>query len=55
ALTRIRTLLDRAGLPLAGPEGLPAERYLELMGMDKKADAGRIRYVLLEDIGRAFV
>jgi 3-dehydroquinate synthase len=55
ALTRIRTLLDRAGLPVAGPADLPAERYLELMGVDKKAEGGRVRYVLLEDIGRAFV
>jgi len=55
ALTRIRTLLDRAGLPVAGPADLPVERYLELMGVDKKAEGGRVRYVLLEDIGRAFV
>jgi len=25
------------------------------MGVDKKAAAGQVRYVLLEDIGRAFV
>ena len=55
ALTRIRTLLDRTGLPVAGPEDLPAEAYLEHMGLDKKVAGGRIRYVLLEDIGRAFV
>jgi 3-dehydroquinate synthase len=55
ALTRIRTLLDRAGLPVAGPADLPVDRYLELMGVDKKAEGGRVRYVLLEDIGRAFV
>jgi len=54
-LTRIRTLLDRAGLPVSGPADLPAERYLALMGVDKKAAAGQVRYVLLEDIGRAFV
>ena len=54
-LTRIRTLLDRAGLPVAGPADLPPERYLTLMGVDKKAEGGRVRYVLLEDIGRAFV
>ncbi|HKJ71242.1 MAG TPA: 3-dehydroquinate synthase, partial [Gammaproteobacteria bacterium] len=55
AVTRLRTLLDRAGLPLTGPADLGAGRYLELMGVDKKAEAGRVRYVLLEDIGAAFV
>jgi 3-dehydroquinate synthase len=55
ALTRLRVLLDRAGLPVTAPADLPVQRYLELMGVDKKADAGRIRYVLLEAIGAAFV
>lgn len=54
-VTRLRTLLDRAGLPVAGPEDLPAARYLALMGVDKKAEAGRIRFVLLEDVGAAFL
>lgn len=51
-LRRIRDLLGRAGLPLAGP-ALPVERYLELMTIDKKADRGNIRFILLEAIGRA--
>lgn len=49
---RVRHLLQRAGLPVAGPVLAP-ERYLELMAGDKKAAAGRIRYVLLEAVGRA--
>jgi len=49
---RLRALVLRAGLPVAGP-GLPVERYLELMAVDKKAAAGRVRYVLLEAMGRA--
>ncbi len=49
---RVRRLLQRAGLPVAGPVLAP-ERYLELMAGDKKAAGGRIRYVLLEAVGRA--
>ncbi|MDA1116954.1 MAG: 3-dehydroquinate synthase [Proteobacteria bacterium] len=49
---RLRRLLQRTGLPVGGP-ALGPERYLELMAGDKKAAAGRIRYVLLEAVGRA--
>lgn len=49
---RLRRLLQRAGLPIAGPQLAP-ERYLDLMAADKKAAAGRMRYVLLEAVGRA--
>jgi 3-dehydroquinate synthase len=51
---RLRHLLQRAGLPVEGPP-LPAERYLELMAGDKKAAAGRVRFVLLEAVGRAVI
>jgi len=49
---RVRTLIERAGLPARGPD-FGAERYLELMQGDKKAAGGRLRFVLLEQIGRA--
>jgi len=49
---RIRALLGRAGLP-ADPPRLGRTRALELMRMDKKVASGRIRLVLLEEIGRA--
>ncbi len=55
SLTRIRSLIDRSGLPVAGPSDLTAADYLRLMGGDKKAEAGQVRYVLLEAIGRAFL
>jgi 3-dehydroquinate synthase len=51
-VARLRQLIDRAGLPTVGP-ALGAERYLELMRVDKKAEAGEIRFVVLERIGRA--
>ena len=51
---RLRTLLQRAGLPVDAPP-LGAARYLALMRHDKKVVAGSIRFVLLRAIGDAFV
>jgi 3-dehydroquinate synthase len=51
-VARVRDLLRRAGLPVAGP-ALAPERMLELMAVDKKAAKGRVRFVVLEAIGRA--
>ncbi|MDH4105721.1 MAG: 3-dehydroquinate synthase [Gammaproteobacteria bacterium] len=51
---RVRDLLRRAGLPLAAPP-IGAARALELMGMDKKVLAGRIRLVLLRKLGDGIV
>jgi 3-dehydroquinate synthase len=49
---RLAHLIGRAGLPLSGP-ALGADRYLELMRIDKKAEGGVVRYVVLEAPGRA--
>ena len=49
---RVRALIARAGLPQRGP-ALAAERYLELMQVDKKAAGGRVRFVLLDSLGKA--
>jgi 3-dehydroquinate synthase len=51
-VTRVTQLFSRAGLPIQAPD-LGAARYLELMGSDKKVEAGRIRYVLLKSLGHA--
>jgi shikimate kinase / 3-dehydroquinate synthase len=51
-VARIRELIRRAGLPVAGP-ALAPERMLELMAVDKKAAQGKVRFILLEGIGRA--
>jgi 3-dehydroquinate synthase len=51
---RLDALLARARLPLV-PPALPLERWLELMARDKKVEAGKIRFVLLEALGRAVV
>jgi 3-dehydroquinate synthase len=51
---RVKKLIAHAGLPTVGP-ALGAERYLELMRIDKKAEAGEIRFVVIERPGVAAV
>jgi 3-dehydroquinate synthase len=50
---RIIALIQRAGLPVSPPAALDAERFLELMAVDKKNLDGQIRLILLEKIGKA--
>jgi 3-dehydroquinate synthase len=49
---RIRALIERTGLPVRGP-ALGADRYIELMQVDKKAEAGEIRFVVIGPLGQA--
>ena len=51
---RVTRLVERAGLPVAGP-ALGTGRYLELMRGDKKAEDGQTRFVVIEAPGRAGV
>jgi 3-dehydroquinate synthase len=51
---RVDAILVAAGLPNSAPD-LGFDRYLELMGHDKKVEGGRIRFILLKRIGDAFV
>jgi 3-dehydroquinate synthase len=51
---RIRTLFQRADLPVAGPP-LGTEKYLQLMGLDKKVEGGKMRFVLLKAVGCAVI
>lgn len=49
---RVTALVERAGLPIVGPD-FGADRYLELMRVDKKAEAGEIRFIVIERPGQA--
>jgi 3-dehydroquinate synthase len=51
---RVESLMSRAGLPVRAP-ALGAERYVDLMGLDKKVEGGKLRLILLKRIGEAFV
>ncbi len=50
---RIESLLDVVGLPEKPPEDMHISDFMELMTMDKKSRAGKLRLVLLKDIGNA--
>lgn len=55
-VARLRQLIERAGLPVVAPQLAPqdnAERYLELMRVDKKSQAGAIRFVVIDPPGQA--
>jgi 3-dehydroquinate synthase len=49
---RVRSLLERAGLPTAA-KGIAPARVQQLMSVDKKVKDGRIHFVLLEKLGTA--
>jgi 3-dehydroquinate synthase len=52
AVARLEAMLLRCGLPTRAPD-LGPERWFDLMGRDKKAEGGQIRFVVLEAIGQA--
>ncbi|MCX7275285.1 MAG: 3-dehydroquinate synthase [Burkholderiales bacterium] len=49
---RLAAIVARAGLPVTAPQW-SFERWIELMSVDKKAEQGAPRFVVLEGIGRA--
>jgi shikimate kinase/3-dehydroquinate synthase len=49
-VARMRTLVAAAGLPVKAPD-LGAERWLELMEVDKKNEGGAIKFILLKPLG----
>ncbi len=54
-VARLRGIIERAGLPTRGPALGGADRWLELMRHDKKAEGGEIRFVVLDAPGLAAV
>ena len=54
-LQRTRALIAAAGLPTAPPPELDAQRFRQLMAVDKKVQDGRLRLVLLKGIGASLV
>ena len=51
---RLTRVIDRAGLPTVGP-ALGVDTYMHHMRVDKKAQAGDIRFVLINGPGQAVV
>ncbi len=53
-VARIKKSFETANLPIAAPK-LGVERYLDLMGLDKKVENGKIRLILQQGIGKAVI
>jgi 3-dehydroquinate synthase len=51
-VSRMTSLLREAGLPVQGPR-LGPDRYMELMRVDKKAESGEIRFIVIDKPGSA--
>jgi 3-dehydroquinate synthase len=49
---RLKKIVAALHLPTVPPK-LGVDRYMELMSVDKKAEGGEVRYILLDGIGRA--
>jgi 3-dehydroquinate synthase len=57
-VARLTALVVRAGLPVVGPildAADNAGRYLQLMRLDKKSDAGEVKFVLIDGPSKACV
>ncbi|UAX42165.1 3-dehydroquinate synthase [Pasteurella canis] len=52
---RLEKLLARANLPTVSPDSMQAEDYLPHMMRDKKVLAGKLRLILLNALGQAYV
>ena len=53
-VTRIKASFVAANLPVEAPK-LGVERYLDLMGLDKKVENGKIRLILQQGIGKSVI
>jgi len=51
---RLTALVNAAGLPVTAPN-LGADRWLELMQVDKKNEGGKIKFILLKPLGAAVI
>ena len=47
--------LTAFGLPISPPEAMSVDVFLEAMALDKKVAAGKVRYVLLRELGAAIL
>ena len=55
AIERVSSLLSRAKLPIQPPTNVSVDQFISLMAHDKKVDAGKIRFVLLQSLGKAIL
>jgi 3-dehydroquinate synthase len=51
----VRAIVAAAGLPVLPPDSMQPETFLKLMSKDKKAEQGRMKFILLQAIGRSLI
>ncbi len=54
-ITGMRKLLKKANLPTSPPEEINAERFNELMSIDKKVQDGVLHLILMKKMGESFI
>ena len=54
-VTALTDFLTTLGLPTSPPEAMSVDVFLEAMALDKKVAAGKVRYVLLRELGTAIL
>jgi 3-dehydroquinate synthase len=52
---RVDNLIDHARLPTRAPANMDYQTFMKYMSVDKKVEAGAIRFVLLKSIGEAII
>ena len=52
---RVEAILSKAGLPIAAPTEIDAERFMELMAVDKKVLDGQLRLVLMKALCQSVI
>ena len=50
-MQRIRTLLQRANLPIQAPAQMNSKQFMDLMAVDKKVQDGQLRLILMRSMG----
>ena len=54
-VVRVKKLLLAAGLPVIPPVSISPSAFSDLLAVDKKVLAGKLRLVLMKSLGQAFV
>ena len=54
-IAELTGFLQAFSLPAHAPDGMCIDAFMSAMQGDKKVRAGKIRYVLLESLGKAYV
>ncbi|MCW9047297.1 MAG: 3-dehydroquinate synthase [Gammaproteobacteria bacterium] len=54
-VSRVIDILERANLPITAPEQMSADKFIELMSLDKKVSDGVLKLVLYKSMGNAII